>query len=237
MKKPRRDAGAFRSFKVRERSVPRSDRGSTPEVEAVDQGGHDGLSEELVAADGTDERARRAIKADEPGVKFGAIDIVILREAILGLPGEARNPAALILDAAAKEPTLDGAAPKPDIKECSGRKLGEVVTNASQSGFRVAAGEVGEGVRIHEPADAAADSPLRVHLFLPETEVAKGDTAALTLHVGPIVVTQEADHELTRAEDPATPADPELIVAAAAAAGQPTSPAKVRPSQYCAGCE
>src|SRR4029453_5782856 len=111
-------------FQVRERSVPRSDRGSTPEVEAPDQGGHDGLSEELVTANGTDERARRAIKADEPGVKFGAIHIAKPGEGILCLPGEARDTAALILDAAAKEPTLDGAAPKPDIKECSGRKLG-----------------------------------------------------------------------------------------------------------------
>src|SRR4030095_11492098 len=115
MKKAPARCRGFQVFQVRERSVPRSDRGSTPEVEAVDQGGHDGLSEELVTANGTDERARRAIKADEPGVKFGAIDPVILREAILGLPGEARNPAALILDAAAKEPTLDGAAPKRDI--------------------------------------------------------------------------------------------------------------------------
>src|SRR5215468_9202008 len=93
----------------------------------------------------------------------------------------------------------------------------------------VASGEVGEGIRIHEPADAAADSPLRVHLLLPGTEVAGKDTAAITPHVGPIVIPQEADHELTRAEDPAASAESELIVAAAAAAGQPASPAIVRP--------
>src|SRR5262245_43107723 len=95
-------------------------------------------------------------------------------------------------------------------------------------GFRVAAGEVGEGVRIHEPANTAADSPLRVHLLLPAKDVKRDATAAITPHVGPIVITQEADHELTRAEEPAAGAEPELIVAAAAAAGQPASPAIVR---------
>src|SRR5262249_59262194 len=116
----------------------------------------------------------------------------------------------------------------PDTGEPS-KLWGEEVTNAVQMRLSVASGEVGEGIRIHEPADAAADSPLRVHLLLPGTEVAGKDTAAITPHVGPIVIPQEADHELTRAEDPAASAEPELIVAAAAAAGQPASPAKVRP--------
>src|SRR5262245_8927126 len=131
-------------FQVRERSVLRSDRGSTPEVKAVDQGGHDGLSEELVTAKGIGERAGRAATkgAGEPVETFEAIDIVVLGEAILGLPGEARNPAALILDAAAKEPTLDRAARKRDAEEACGSYWGEEVTNASQSGFGVAAGEV-----------------------------------------------------------------------------------------------
>src|SRR5262245_11659292 len=228
-------------FQVRERSVPRGHRGSAPEVKAVDQGGHDGLSEELVIAKGIGERAGRAgIEAGEPVETLEAIDIVILGEAILGLPGEARNPAALILDAAAQEPTLDRAARKRGSEDGGAedadgdRRWGEEVTNASQSGFSVAAGDVGESVRIHEPADAAADSPLRVHLFLPRKGVAKGETDALTSHVGPIVIAQEADHELTRAEDPAAPAEPELIVAAAAAAGQPASPAIVRPRSYLA---
>jgi hypothetical protein len=42
-------------FQVRERSVPRSNRGSAPEVKAVNQGGHDGLSEELVIGKETGE--------------------------------------------------------------------------------------------------------------------------------------------------------------------------------------
>src|SRR5438046_1959198 len=128
----------------RERSVPRSDRGFTnaTEVKAPDQGGHDGLSEELVIDSETGECARRAQQQAAPGETFGAIDIVILGEAILGLPGKAREPAALILDAAAKEPTLDRAARKegtegvPREASC----WGEEVTNAGQSGFSVAAG-------------------------------------------------------------------------------------------------
>src|SRR5262249_49756253 len=97
-------------FQVRERSVPRSNRGSTPEVEAVDQGGHDGLSEELVTAERSDRGERGHVET------FQAIDPVVLGEAILGLPGEARNPAALILDTATKEPTLDRAAIKRDTE-------------------------------------------------------------------------------------------------------------------------
>src|SRR5215510_11755179 len=125
-------------LQVRERSLPREER-STAEVKAVDQGGHDGLSEELVTAKGTDERAWRAIKAQRV-VKFGAIDPVVLGEAILGLPGEARQPAALILDTAAQEITPDRAARKRGTEEpaasCWG---GEEVTNAIQMGFSVAA--------------------------------------------------------------------------------------------------
>ena len=45
----------FQVFQVRERSVPRSNRGSAPEVKAVNQGGHDGLSEELVIGKETGE--------------------------------------------------------------------------------------------------------------------------------------------------------------------------------------
>src|SRR5262245_38760150 len=138
-------------FQVRERSVPRGHRGSAPEVKAVDQGGHDGLSEELVIAKGIGERAGRAgIEAGEPVETLEAIDIVVLGEAILGLPGEARNPAALILDAAAKEPTLDRAARKRDAEEACGSYWGEEVTNDSQSGLGVAAGGGGEGGRFHE---------------------------------------------------------------------------------------
>src|SRR5436309_1482319 len=81
---------------VRRRSILRDDR-ATP-VEAVDQGGHDGLNEELVTVKETVGQASR----DNP---FRAIGPVILGEAILGLPGEVGDPAALILDAAAKEPT------------------------------------------------------------------------------------------------------------------------------------
>jgi hypothetical protein len=219
-KKPRRDAGAFR-IPVREKSVPRGDRRATPEVKAVDQGGHDGLSEELVIVKVTGRSERRRIE------KFRVIDPVILGEAILGLPGEARNPTALILDAAAKEPTLGRAALNPDTEASKASYWGDEVINAIQTGFSVAAGEVGEGVRIHEPADAAAYSPLLVYPLPPGKEVTTGSSDAITPHVGPIIISQEADHELTRAEEPAPRAEPELIVAAAAAAGQPASPAFV----------
>src|SRR5205085_502553 len=166
-KKPRPRPGLSRR-QVRERSVLRDDRG-TAEVEAVDQGGHDGLNEEFVSVKRTDERARRAGSKAAPGENIGAIDPVILGEAILGLPGEVGDPTALILDTAAKEPTLDRAARKPDTEGCprQANYWGEVVTNAAQMGFSVAAGEVGEEVWTHEPADTAADSPLRVDLFLP----------------------------------------------------------------------
>src|SRR6185295_10226575 len=132
-------------FQVRERSVLRDDRAfAKAPVEAVDQGGHDGLNEELFTVKVSGGQASRD-KA------FAAINPVILREAILGLPGEVWNPAALILNAAAKEGT----------REAGGRSWAEEVTSARQSGFSVAAGEVGEEVRAHEPADATAYGPLR----------------------------------------------------------------------------
>src|SRR5262249_53382106 len=159
-------------------------------VEAVDQGGHDGLNEEPVLAKGIAGEASRD-KA------FVAIDPVILGEAILSLPSEVRNPAALILNAAAKEPTLGRAARKEGVVEAKAGNWREEVTSAGQMSFSVAAGEVGEEVRAHEPADAATDSPLRVHLLLRGKEGVKG-IGASTPHVGPIVISQDADHELTR---------------------------------------
>src|SRR5258705_3928289 len=113
-----------------QRSVPRDDRlfANAP-VEAVDQGGHDGLNEELVTAKETGRGERRRIE------KFGAIDPVILGEAILGLPGEVWNPAALILDAATKEPALDRGARKRATEEIALCK--EDITNAIQIGFSV----------------------------------------------------------------------------------------------------
>src|SRR5262245_25943960 len=212
-------------FQVRERSVPRSHRCAvTAEVDAPDQGGHDGLGEELVTGKPTVGQASR-------DNTFKAIDPVILGEAILGLPGEAREPAALILDAAANEPTVDRAARKIDTGEESDTSWAEEVTSAIQIGFSVAAIDVGEGVRIHEPADAAADSPLRVDPFLrgspADCTENSGGTGASTPHVGPIAISQDADHELTRAKEPAPRAEPELRVAAAAAAGQPAPPAVV----------
>src|SRR5262249_60167278 len=162
--------------------------------------------------------------------RLKGMERVSLGEAILGLPGEAGEPAALILDAAANEPTVDRAARKIDTGEESDTSWAEEVTSAIQIGFSVAAIDVGEGVRIHEPADAAADSPLRVDPFLrgspADCTENSGGTGASTPHVGPIAISQDADHELTRAKEPAHRAAPRLTVETTPAAGRQRPPAR-----------